>query len=155
MSVSPVPVGYHTVTPYLIVDGAKEAIAFYQSAFGATEKLRLEMGDKLGHAEIQIGDSVVMLADEQPEMGIVAPTKTNALCAHIMLYVADVDTVFEKAIAAGATVERPLQDQFYGDRTATIADPFGHKWTIGTHVEDVSQEEVERRFAEMMKKNSQ
>ena len=147
MAVKPVPDGYHTVTPYLIVKGAAEALDFYKRAFGATERMRFaQPNGKIGHAEIQIGDSVIMLADEVPEMGFLGPQSTGGKTpVSICLYVENVDTLFKQAIAAGGKELRPLQDQFYGDRTGTLADPFGHVWTIATHIEDVSQEELERR----------
>jgi PhnB protein len=152
MPVQPIPVGYHSVTPYLIVKGAAQAIEFYRTAFDAAELMRLPGPDgKLGHAEIQIGDSHVMLADEHPEMNALAPQTPGAAGVSILLYVEHVDEVVARAVAAGAKVQRPLQDQFYGDRTATLEDPFGHVWTVATHVEDVSQDEVERRMAAMMK----
>jgi PhnB protein len=150
MPVKPVPEGYHTVTPYLIVSGGAKAIEFYKRAFGATEKLRLEGPDgKLGHAEIEIGDSVIMLADEFPEMGAKSPQSIGGTPVGICLYVENVDARFEQAVKAGAKIERPLQDQFYGDRSGTVIDPFGHKWTIATHIEDVSEEELGRRMAAM------
>lgn len=152
MAVSPVPPGYHTVTPYLIVEGAASALEFYKQAFGATEVLRLASPDgKIGHAEIKIGDSHVMLADEFPDMGIRGPRAIGGTPVGLALYVPNVDALFAQAIAAGGKIERPIEDQFYGDRSGTLIDPFGHKWTIATHIEDVPQDEVERRFAEMMK----
>jgi PhnB protein len=153
MAVKPVPDGYHTVTAYLIIKDATRAIEFYKQAFGATEVLRFEgPGGKLGHAEIKIGDSPIMLADEHPEMGYRGPQALGGTPVSILLYVPDVDALVNQAVAAGATVLRPLQDQLYGDRTATLADPFGHVWTIATHKEDVSLEEVKRRFEEMHKR---
>lgn len=149
MSVSAIPEGYHSVTPYLAIDGAEEAIEFYCRAFGATEIMRLPMGDKLGHAEIKIGDSHVMLSDEWPDMGILGPKARGGATASMMIYVPDVDDAFQRAIDAGATVEKPVADQFYGDRTGTLIDPFGHRWTIGTHVEDVSEETMRERMSEM------
>jgi len=150
MPVKPVPEGYHTVTPYLIVSGGAKAIEFYKRALGATEKLRLESPDgKIGHAEIEIGDSVIMLADEFPEMGAKSPQSIGGTPVGICLYVENVDARFEQAVKAGAKIERPLQDQFYGDRSGTVIDPFGHKWTIATHIEDVSEEELSRRMAAM------
>jgi PhnB protein len=151
VSVSPVPAGYHTVTPYLIVRGAAKAIEFYKAAFGAVERFRMEgPGGKLGHAEVQIGDSVVMLADEHPEFLAVSPQALGGTPVGLAVYVPNVDEVFAAAVAAGAAVQRPLADQFYGDRTATVTDPFGHKWTIATHVEDVRPEEMKRRHDAMM-----
>ena len=148
MSVKPKPEGFHSVTPYLIVDGAADAIRFYEQALGATEVMRLPMGDRIGHAEIKIGDSHVMLADEMPEMDILGPRSRGGPTASLMIYVDDVDTTFEQALAAGATLDRPVENQFYGDRSGTIVDPFGHKWTLSTHVEDVPEEEIQRRMAE-------
>lgn len=147
MSVQPIPAGYHSVTPYLIVDGAEQAIDFYEKVFGAKERMRLPMGDKLGHAELEIGDSVVMLSDEWPEMDLLGPAKRGGATASVMLYVEDVDQVFARAVAAGATQEKAVENQFYGDRTGTVIDPFGHRWTIGTHVEDVPMDEMQRRMA--------
>jgi PhnB protein len=155
MTVQPIPSGYHTATPYLIVKNAAQAIDFYKQAFGATEHLRLAAPNgKVGHAEIKIGDSIIMLADEVPEMGHLAPQSPGKSPVGICLYVKDVDKKFQQAIAAGATEMRPVKDQFYGDRSGTLVDPFGHTWTIATHIEDVPQEEVERRFAAMMQQQS-
>lgn len=148
MAVRPIPEGYHTVTPYLIVRGGAKAIDFYKKAFGATELFRMPMPDgRLGHAEIQIGDARVMLADEMPEMKIVGPESLGGTPVGMALYVENCDEVFDRAVGAGAKVERPLQDQFYGDRSGTVIDPFGHKWTVATHKEDVSPEEMNRRMA--------
>jgi PhnB protein len=150
MPVKPVPEGYHTVTPYLIVSGGAKAIDFYKRALGATERMRLEGPDgKIGHAEIEIGDSVIMLADEFPEMGAKGPQTIGGTPVGICLYVENADARFEQAVKAGAKIERPLQDQFYGDRSGTVIDPFGHKWTIATHIEDVPPEEINRRMAAM------
>jgi PhnB protein len=150
--VKPIPDGYHTVTPYLIVDGAAAAIDFYKRAFGATELFRLaDPSGKIGHAEIKIGDSPIMLADEHPDMDIRGPLALGGSPVGILLYVENVDALTNQAIAAGAKVVRPLADQFYGDRSATLSDPFGHKWTIATHKEDVSPEDVQRRFESAMK----
>ena len=149
MSVSHIPEGYHSVTPYLIVDGAAEAIRFYGEAFGATEVLRMPMGDdKLAHAEIKIGDSHVMLADEFPDMGFLGPLKRGGATASLMIYVEEVDSAFARALEAGAKEERAPADQFWGDRMGTLVDPFGHRWTLATHIEDVSEEEMGRRSAE-------
>jgi PhnB protein len=147
VSVKPIPEGYHSVTPYLIVKGAAAAISFYQKAFGATELFRMEHEGKVGHAEIKIGDSPIMLADEAPEMGFTSPREDGGASVSIMLYVDSVDSVFAKAIEAGATELRPVTDQFYGDRSGTLRDPFGHVWNVATHVEDVSPEEMEKRAA--------
>lgn len=150
MAVKPVPDGYHTATPYLICKGAAKAIEFYKEGFGAQELMRLEApGGTVGHAEIRIGNSIIMLADEHPQMGAVSPETLGGSPVSIMLYVEDVDSRFDQAINAGGTVVRPVQDQFYGDRSGTLKDPFGHQWTIGTHKEDLSQEEIEQRMAAM------
>jgi PhnB protein len=149
MAVTPIPEGYHSVTPYMIVDGAAEAIRWYGQAFGATEALRLPMGDKVGHAEIRIGDSFVMLADEWPDHGLVGPRARGGTTMSLLIYVEDCDSVFARALAAGATQERPVETQFYGDRSGTLIDPFGHRWTVATHVEDVPDEEIRRRMVEM------
>lgn len=152
MAVKPIPDGYSSVTPYLIVDGAADAIAFYKKAFDAVEILRMDGPDnRIGHAEIKIGDSHVMLADEFPEMDIHSPKKLGGAGVSIMLYVENVDVVFPRAIAAGGTQVRPLQDQFYGDRSGTLKDPFGHVWTVGTHIADYSEEEIRERAAASMK----
>lgn len=144
--VKPIPDGYHSVTPYLIVDDANAAIDFYKRAFGATELFRLPMGDKVGHAEIKIGDSHVMLADEFPDMGHLGPKSRGGTTVSLLLYVNDVDSAFRKAIAEGATEEKPLEDQFWGDRMGTLADPFGHQWSLATHTEDVPPQELESRM---------
>ena len=150
MAVSPIPAGYTGVTPYLIVHGAAKAIDFYKRAFGAVELFRFEGPDgTLGHAEIKIGNSPIMLADGMS--GYPDPLTLGGTGVSFMLYVPDVDAAFARAIAAGATVKRPVADQFYGDRTGTLADPFGHVWSIGTHIEDVSPEEMDRRHKELMK----
>lgn len=146
--VQPIPVGYHTVTPYLMVRGAARAIDFYRNAFGASEVMRFnEPNGRVAHAEIRIGDSHVMLADESDTYR--SPQTLGGAGASLMLYVEDVDRTFARAVAAGATVQRPVADQFYGDRTGTIVDPFGHVWSIGTHKEDVSMEEMQRRMAKL------
>ena len=143
----PIPEGYHSVTPYLIIKGATEGIDFYKKAFGATELFRMPApGGKIGHAEIKIGDSPIMLADESPEMGYKSPQSLGGSPISIMIYVTDVDTVFKQAIAAGGKEQRPVKDQFYGDRSGTLEDPFGHVWHVATHKEDVSPEEMERRM---------
>ena len=146
--VSAVPAGYHSVTPYLLVRDANRALAFYRDAFGATELMRFDAGDRIAHAEVRIGDSHVMLADENPAEGFVGPQTLGG--AGASLYVDDVDATFARAIAAGATPRRPVADQFYGDRVGTLADPFGHVWSIATHREDVSVDEAKRRMAELM-----
>ncbi len=150
--VKPIPEGYHTVTPYLVVKGASKAIDFYKKAFGATELFRMDgPNGTVAHAEIQIGDSRLMLADEMPQMGYSAPAPNSHTPVGLMIYVNDVDKVAAQAIAAGITTERPVEDQFYGDRSGNFVDPFGHRWTIATHKEDVSQEEMGRRMAKLAK----
>ncbi|HEX7288111.1 MAG TPA: VOC family protein [Candidatus Angelobacter sp.] len=149
----PIPDGYHNITPYLVIKGAAAAIDFYKQAFGAIEVMRMPQPDgRVGHAELKFGDSFVMLADEFPEMNIVGPQTLGNSPVGILHYVDDVDAVFNRAISLGATVNKPLADQFYGDRSGTVIDPFGHKWTIATHKEDVSPEEMERRMAALAKK---
>jgi PhnB protein len=152
MTVKPIPDGYHTVTPYLIVKDAARALDFYQQAFGATELFRMPDPDgKIGHAEIKIGDSPIMLADEHPEHLCVGPQSLGGTPVSICLYVKDVDALAQRAIKAGAKELRPVKDQFYGDRSGTFADPFGHVWTISTHVEDVPPEEMSRRMESFCK----
>ena len=142
----PIPEGYHTATPYLIVNGAAEAIEFYERAFGATELLRMAHPQSgIAHAEIKIGDSVIMLADENPNMGYRGPRSLGGSTVSIMLYVSDVDDTFERAVKVGARAQRPVANQFYGDRSGTLEDPFGHFWTIATHIEDVAPDEMKRR----------
>ena len=153
--VKPIPEGYHSVTPYLIVDDAKAAIDFYKRAFGATEKFRLPMGDRIGHAEIKIGDSFVMLADEFPDMGHLGPKARGGTTVSLLIYVEDVDSAFKRAIEAGGTEERPVENQFWGDRMGTLTDPFGHKWSLGTTVEEVSPQELEARMKEWSEKQKQ
>jgi PhnB protein len=144
--VKPVPDGYPTVAPYLCVDGAAKAIEFYKSVLGATERMRMAgPGGKVGHAELTIGDSVIMLADEYPEIGIRGPRHYGGTAVTISCYVPDVDAAVERAVAAGATIRRPLENRFYGDRTAQFEDPFGHSWSVATHVEDVPPDEMARR----------
>ena len=153
MKTNYIPAGYHTATPYLIVKDAARAIEFYKQAFGATEVLRLASPDgKVGHADIQIGDSHIMLADEHPQMDALSPQAIGGTPITLLLYFEDTDAVTARAVAAGAKVLRPVQDQFYGDRAGTIADPFGHKWTIATHKEDLSLEEIQKRAAAMFGK---
>lgn len=144
------PPGYSSITPYLVVEDAAAAIAFYQKAFGAKEVMRLEHDGRVGHAEISIGDSKLMLSDEWPEWGYQSAKKIGGTPVSLMLYVDDVDAVFARAVAAGAEERMPVADQFYGDRTGNLTDPFGHQWTVGTHKEDVAPEEMDRRFREMM-----
>lgn len=148
-----IPDGYHTVTPYLICKDAGAALKFYEKAFGAKEVMRLVgPGGVIGHAEMEIGNSKIMLADEFPDMKVVSPISLGGTPTGFCIYVDDVDTAFQKAIDAGGTLERPVVDQFYGDRSGTLLDPFGHKWTLATHKEDVPPEEMQRRMDEFMKK---
>jgi PhnB protein len=146
-TVKPIPEGYHSITPYLIINGAAKAIEFYKQAFGATELFRMEHEGKIGHAEMQIGDSRIMLADEHPDLKYLGPDTLNGSCVNMMLYVSDVDAVFPQALSAGATEQRPIEDKFYGDRMGSLVDPFGHVWHVGTHKEDVTPEEMEKRLA--------
>ncbi len=149
--VNPIPDGYHVVTPYLCVDGAADAIEFYQDIFGAVETVRMAQPDgRVGHAELQFGDSVVMLSDEFPEMGIVGPKTLGGTPFTLHVYVDDSDRTFERAVAAGSTAVQPVEDRFYGDRSGQLVDPWGHKWNVSTHVEDVDPEEMQRRAAEEM-----
>jgi PhnB protein len=149
--VKPIPDGYPRVTPYLIVDGAVAAIDFYSKVFGATERMRMPSpGDRIGHAELEIGDSLIMLADEHPEMGIRGPKTIGGTPVTISVYVDDVDGVFERAVAEGANATRQVENQFYGDRSGQFEDPFGHRWSVASHVEDVPPDEMEKRAAEAM-----
>ena len=148
MTVKPIPEGYHSVTPYLIVSGASDAIAFYKKALGAQEVMRLaDPGGKVHHAEIKIGDSRIMLADEHPEIQALSPKTVGGSPVSIHLYVEDVDAAVERAVAAGAKLVRPVADQFYGDRTGGVEDPFGYRWFIATHKEDLTMDEIRRRAA--------
>lgn len=150
-SVRPVPEGFHSVTPYLAVDDAAGAIAFYKKAFGATEVMRMPApGGKVGHAEIEIGGSRIMLADEHPDMNFRGPKAIGGTPVNLHLYVEDVDAVARQAVAAGARELRPVKDQFYGDRTGTVEDPYGHVWHIATHKEDLSPDELKRRAQQAM-----
>jgi PhnB protein len=147
--VKPIPDGYHSITPYLIVKGGSAAIEFYKKAFGAAEVMRIPGPDgKVGHAEIRIGDSVVMLADEHLEMGAKSPQTIGGSPVSILLYVEDVDAVIRKAVAAGAKIQRPVEDKFYGDRMGTVDDPYGHVWHVATHTENVTPEEMKKRAAQ-------
>ncbi|MEN8822264.1 MAG: VOC family protein [Abyssibacter sp.] len=151
MRVSAIPAGYHSVTPYLFISGADAAIAFYIEAFGAEEVMRLPSPDGLVmHAEIRVGDSHIMLADAMEDAGVHSPDTLGGVASSLMLYVDDVDAVYQRAVDAGATEMRPIEDQFWGDRMGTVIDPFGHQWSIATHVEDVDDEEMQRRFTAMM-----
>jgi len=150
--VNPVPDGYHSATPYLIVDGAAKALAFYKKAFGATERMRMPGPEgKVGHAEVRIGDSTIMLADEHPEIGARGPRAFGGSAVSLHLYVPNVDATVKKAVAAGAKLIRPVEDKFYGDRMGTLEDPFGHHWHVSTHKEDVPPKEMARRAAAMAK----
>jgi PhnB protein len=150
-----VPDGYHSVTAYLIIDGAAKALDFYKHVFGASEKMRMPSpGGKVGHAEILIGDSMIMLADEHPEMGARGPRAFGGTPVSVMVYVEDVDATVKAALAAGAKLLQPVEDKFYGDRSGTIEDPFGHHWHVSTHKEDVPDEELARRAAAAMGKSS-
>ena len=148
MSAKPIPDGYHSVTPYLCVKGAAQAIEFYKKAFLATERMRIAQPDgRVGHAELQVGDLVIMLSDEFPEIGARSPQSLGGSPVSIHLYVEDADAIFSQAVAAGAKIKRPIADQFYGDRLGGVEDPFGHNWWISTHKEDLSPQEIERRAA--------
>jgi PhnB protein len=153
-SVQWVPEGYHSITPYLAIDGAADAIAFYKKAFGATEVMRMAgPAGKVGHAEIEIGGSRIMLADEYPDMNFRSPKAYGGSPVGLHLYVADVDAVARQSLAAGARELRPVKDQFYGDRTGSIEDPFGHVWHIATRKEDLSEDELKRRAAQAMQQS--
>ncbi len=148
--VKPIPDGYPQVTPYLCVDGAEAAIEFYSKVLGAQERMRMGGPDgKIGHAELQLGQGLIMLADPHPEIGVRDPKAIGGSPVTISVYVEDVDSVYDAAIEAGATSVRAVQDEFYGDRSGQFEDPFGHRWSVATHVEDVSPEEMERRMAEL------
>ena len=149
-SVKPIPEGYHSVTPYLCIKGASEAIEFYKSAFDATELMRIPSPDgSIGHAEIQIGDSRIMIPDESPKMDFRSPATIGWTPVHVYIYVEDADRIFAQANAAGATAMMPLEDQFWGDRTGTLVDPFGHRWYVSTHKEDLTEEEIGARAAKL------
>jgi PhnB protein len=144
--VLPIPEGYPRLSPYLCVDGAARAIQFYVDVLGATERMRMDGPDgRIGHAELSLGDSVIMLADEYPDMGILSPTRLGGTAVTLHAYVEDVDAVFDKALAAGAKSLRAVENQFYGDRSGQFEDPFGHRWNVASHVEDVDAEEMARR----------
>ena len=153
MAVKPIPEGYHSVTPYLIIEGAAQAIDFYKKAFGAVELSRMAMPDgKIGHAELRIGNSPIMLGEQCLEMGHRAPQGSSPV--GLLIYVEDVDALAKQAVAAGAKEVKPVIDQMWGDRMGTFNDPYGHQWSLATHIEDVSPEEMDRRFKECMKKAS-
>jgi len=155
-STNPIPPGFHTVTPYLVVRDTRKAIDFYKKALGAEEILIMPPGPngKIMHAEIKIGDSIVFLADEMPEMGSLGPESRGGPTSSLMLYVKDVDTAFDKAVKAGCTVKMPLSNQFWGDRFGSVVDPFGHLWSLATHIEDVSPEEMQKRMESACKEMS-
>ena len=153
--VKPIPDGYHSVTPYLVIDGAAKALEFYQKALGAQELFRMPTGNKIGHAEIRIGDSHVMLSDEWAPMNLLSPAKRGGTTVSLMVYVEDVDAAYKRAIDAGASQERAPENQFYGDRSGSLLDPFGHRWTLATHVEDVPMDELQRRMDEFAKAQSE
>lgn len=149
--VKPIPDGYPRVSPYLYVAGASAAIDFYCDVLGFTERMRMDAPNgKIGHAEVELGDAVIMLCDEMPEMGALGPKAVGGSPISMTMYVEDVDTVFDRAIAAGSRALQPVEDQFYGDRSGTFQDPFGHTWTVMTHVEDVSATEMAARSAAAM-----
>jgi len=153
-SVPPVPEGYHSLTPYIYVDNAAAAIDFYVRVFGATEVMRMDApGNKIGHAELKLGDSHLMLADEAPDMNALSPKSVGGVPFCLLLYVSDVDATVDRAVKAGATLARPVEDKFYGDRSGMITDPFGHAWAISTHKEDVAPEEMTRRMDAMAEKS--
>ena len=155
MTAKTLPDGYHTATPYLTIQGAAKALDFYQRAFGATETLRIDTPDgKVGHAEIRIGDSIIMLSDEYPEMGTRGPQALGGTPVSLMLYVDDVDAMFQCALDAGAIVRKPVEDQFYGDRSGTLTDPYGHVWTLATHLEDIAPAEVAKRAMAYFRQSS-
>ena len=150
-TVKPIPDGYPRVTPYLHVDGASKAIDFYRTVFGAKERMRMAGPDgRIGHAELEIGNSMIMVADEHPDMGVRGPKSVGGTPVTVLVYVEDVDRAFERALKAGAKELRPVQNQFYGDRSGQFEDPFGHQWNVATHVEDVPPDEMAKRAAKMM-----
>jgi PhnB protein len=150
--VNPIPEGYPRIVPYLAVAGASEAIDFYVEVLGAKERMRMPGPDgKLGHAELEIGDGVIMLADEFPDMGALGPKSIGGTPVNLMVYLEDVDAAFARAMKAGAKELDPVQDKFYGDRSGTFEDPFGHRWTVSTHIEDIPPDEMEKRAAEAMR----
>ncbi|MFF3618910.1 VOC family protein [Streptomyces sp. NPDC002467] len=152
MTVQPVPEGYPRVTPYLCVDGAAAAIDFYVSVLGARERMRMSAPEgRIGHAELELGNSLVMLADEHPEMDFRSPAAVGGTPVTLHVYVEDVDAVFAEALARGATELRPVRDEFYGDRTGQFQDPFGHRWNVASHIEDVQPDEMRKRSEEAMR----
>ena len=147
----PIPDHYPRVSPYLCVDDAAAAIAFYEKVFGATERMRIPAGEgKLGHAEIVVGTGVIMLSDEYPEMGVLGPKSIGGTAVTISMYVEDVDATYARAVEAGAEPTRPVEDQFYGDRSGQFVDPFGHRWSVATHIEDLTPEQINERAAAML-----
>jgi PhnB protein len=151
MAVKPIPEGYHSITPYLVIKGASAAIDYYKKVFGAEERMRMDApGGMIGHAELQIGDSVVMLADEFPQQGFSGPRTIGGTPVSLLLYVENVDDVWKRALQAGAKELKPLENQFYGDRMGTVQDPFGHVWHLGTHIEELSVAEIRKRGAKAM-----
>ena len=151
MPVKPVPEGYTTLSPYLVVDGAAQAIDYYKRVFGATERGRFDGPDgKVAHAELQIGDTVMMVADPSEQTNIKSPTQLGGISAALFMYVEDVDAAVQRAVDAGATITQPVDDMFWGDRYGKVTDPFGHEWLIATHIEDVSPEEMAERVKEAM-----
>jgi len=151
-TVKPIPDGYSAVTPYLFIKGAARAIEFYKQAFGAVERMRLEMPGGIGHAELNLGDSVIMLADECPSVRALSPQSIGGTPVMIHLYVPDVDAVFARALAGGAKVLQPVEDKFYGDRSGSLTDPFGHQWAVATRKENLSAEEIRTRAAALAPK---
>jgi PhnB protein len=151
IAVKPIPEGYHNVTPYLFVRSAARAIDFYKSVFGAAEIVRMVGSNgKIMHAEVRIGDSIVMLADENPQTGVMSPQTIGGYSVGLHVYVENVDAVIQKAVDSGAKLLRPIKIQFYGDRSGSLLDPFGHMWSVATHVEDVSPEEMRKRMTAAM-----
>lgn len=154
-NVKPVPHGYHSITPYLFIKGAANAIDYYKNVFGAHERMRMPgPNGQVMHAELQIGDSTIMLADENPQIGAISPQTLGGASGSLHVYVENVDAVTQKAVDSGAKLVRPVRDQFYGDRSGTLVDPFGHIWSVATHIEDVSPEELQRRAAEAMSQSA-
>lgn len=155
-AVKPIPDGYHTITPYLYISGAAKALEFYARAFGAQELFRMPTPEgKIGHAEMKIGDSIFMLADECPQMDVRSPKMLGGTTTGFLLYVKDVDVAFQRAVDAGATATKPLENMFWGDRMGQVADPFGHTWSLATHIEDVPPDELQRRAEAAMKQPSE
>lgn len=149
--VKPIPAGYHSVTPYLFIKNAASAIDYYKDVFGATERMRMPgPNGRIMHAELQIGDSIVMLADENPSIGAKSPETVGGASCSLHVYVEDVDSTTKKAVDGGAKLVRPVKDEFYGDRSGTIVDPFGHMWSVATHIEDVAPEEMKKRMTKAM-----